>query len=65
MGKSKQLYKYMRIFKPYYDEKNNNLKSNAPIEAKEAFKKFQELMKDYDPLEELVLPPDLPEDEAK
>ena len=65
MGKSKELYKYMRIFKPYYDEKNNNLKSNATPEAKEAFKKFQAIMEKYDPLEDIVLPPDLPEDEAK
>ena len=65
MKKSKLFYKYMKVFKPYYDDKTNKLRKDAPEEAKEAYRKFQQLLNDFDPLEEMQLPPDVPEDEAE
>ncbi len=38
--------KLMKKFKPYFDEKKNELTSDAPEDAKKAFRQFTELLDD-------------------
>ena len=65
MDKKKLLYKYMRTFKPYFDNKTNSLRKDAPPEAREAYQKFQVLLEDFDPADDYQFPPNLPEEEAR